>query len=399
MTIMKKMIISFKSILKSYAVILLLYFTFFLANGGMENNIPFVFDAREMSEASYGIFWSIINVLEVMLPLVIVFFNQKFSPAAINVIFLAMAVISCFVISFAGSNRFVFTALLMIYLVRIVFNFSVGNEINIAVPSEKRSEYFAVRDIFLYGAIAVSTYVSGKIIEYTKIEYIYVILSIGFVIAGICTFQVRHIVGNENGTEETPKLSDYLLQMKNIIRNRIFLALLIIQIASVVYSVTLKFVPLLAVDKGISIAVFLKYTSLFTIVNCLGSLILAYAVKGDNKKAVYIFDIAFDIISALFFVISKNPFVFLAGYGISLLKDMFAPVSFGYMYQCIEKLGKPEDAPVVLGLLTTISNVANICIPLVVGIYWQQCFVPILLVSAGCLLVAVLVGTWILPVD
>lgn len=196
------MIISFKSILKSYAVILLLYFTFFLANGGMENNIPFVFDARKMPEASYGIFWSIINVLEVMLPLVIVFFNQKFSPAAINVIFLAMAVISCFVISFAGSNRFVFTALLMIYLMRIVFNFSVGNEINIAIPSEKRSEYFAVRDIFLYGAIAVSTYVSGKIIEYTKIEYIYVILSIGFVIAGICTFQVRHIVGNENGTEE-----------------------------------------------------------------------------------------------------------------------------------------------------------------------------------------------------
>ena len=371
------MVDSFKFILKSYAVILLLYFAFFLANGGMENNIPFVFDSRKMSEASYGIFWSIINVLEVVLPLVIVFFNQKFSPAVIHVIFIALAVVSCFVNSFAGNNRFVFTALLMIYLVRIVFNFSVGNEINLAVPSEKRSEYFAVRDIFLYGAIAASTYASGKIIEYIKIEYIYVILSIGFVIAGICTFRVRHIVSREKGTEEKLKLSDYLRQMKSIIKNRIFLALLVIQIASVVYSVTLKFVPLLAVDKGISIAVFLKYTSLFTIINCVGSLILAYGVKGDNKKAVYIFDIAFDIVSALFFVISKNPLVFLIGYGISLLKDMFAPVSFGYMYHCIEKLGKPEDAPVVLGLLTTISNVANICIPIVVGIYRKQCLVPI----------------------
>ena len=132
------------------------------------------------------------------------------------------------------------------------------------------------------------------------------ILSIGFVIAGICTFRVRHIVSREKGTEEKLKLSDYLRQMKSIIKNRIFLALLVIQIASVVYSVTLKFVPLLAVDKGISIAVFLKYTSLFTIINCVGSLILAYGVKGDNKKAVYIFDIAFDIVSALFFVISKN---------------------------------------------------------------------------------------------
>lgn len=393
------MVDSFKFILKSHAVILLLYFAFFLANGGMENNIPFVFDSRKMSEASYGIFWSIINVLEVVLPLVIVFFNQKFSPAVIHVIFIALAVVSCFVISFAGNNRFVFTALLMIYLVRIVFNFSVGNEINLAVPSEKRSEYFAVRDIFLYGAIAASTYASGKIIEYIKIEYIYVILSIGFVIAGICTFRVRHIVSREKGTEEKLKLSDYLRQMKSIIKNRIFLALLVIQIASVVYSVTLKFVPLLAVDKGISIAVFLKYTSLFTIINCVGSLILAYGVKGDNKKAVYIFDIAFDIVSALFFVISKNPLVFLIGYGISLLKDMFAPVSFGYMYHCIEKLGKPEDAPVVLGLLTTISNVANICIPIVVGIYWKQCFVPILFLSAGCLFAAVLVGAWILPTD
>lgn len=393
------MVDSFKFILKSYAVILLLYFAFFLANGGMENNIPFVFDSRKMSEASYGIFWSIINVLEVVLPLVIVFFNQKFSPAVIHVIFIALAVVSCFVISFAGNNRFIFTALLMIYLVRIVFNFSVGNEINLAVPSEKRSEYFAVRDIFLYGAIAASTYASGKIIEYIKIEYIYVILSIGFVIAGICTFRVRHIVSREKGTEEKLKLSDYLRQMKSIIKNRIFLALLVIQIASVVYSVTLKFVPLLAVDKGISIAVFLKYTSLFTIINCVGSLILAYGVKGDNKKAVYIFDIAFDIVSALFFVISKNPLVFLIGYGISLLKDMFAPVSFGYMYHCIEKLGKPEDAPVVLGLLTTISNVANICIPIVVGIYWKQCFVPILFLSAGCLFAAVLVGAWILPTD
>ena len=393
------MVDSFKFILKSYAVILLLYFAFFLANGGMENNIPFVFDSRKMSEASYGIFWSIINVLEVVLPLVIVFFNQKFSPAVIHVIFIALAVVSCFVISFAGNNRFVFTALLMIYLVRIVFNFSVGNEINLAVPSEKRSEYFAVRDIFLYGAIAASTYASGKIIEYIKIEYIYVILSIGFVIAGICTFRVRHIVSREKGTEEKLKLSDYLRQMKSIIKNRIFLALLVIQIASVVYSVTLKFVPLLAVDKGISIAGFLKYTSLFTIINCVGSLILAYGVKGDNKKAVYIFDIAFDIVSALFFVISKNPLVFLIGYGISLLKDMFAPVSFGYMYHCIEKLGKPEDAPVVLGLLTTISNVANICIPIVVGIYWKQCFVPILFLSAGCLFAAVLVGAWILPTD
>lgn len=393
------MVDSFKFILKSYAVILLLYFAFFLANGGMENNIPFVFDSRKMSEASYGIFWSIINVLEVVLPLVIVLFNQKFSPAVIHVIFIALAVVSCFVISFAGNNRFVFTALLMIYLVRIVFNFSVGNEINLAVPSEKRSEYFAVRDIFLYGAIAASTYASGKIIEYIKIEYIYVILSIGFVIAGICTFRVRHIVSREKGTEEKLKLSDYLRQMKSIIKNRIFLALLVIQIASVVYSVTLKFVPLLAVDKGISIAVFLKYTSLFTIINCVGSLILAYGVKGDNKKAVYIFDIAFDIVSALFFVISKNPLVFLIGYGISLLKDMFAPVSFGYMYHCIEKLGKPEDAPVVLGLLTTISNVANICIPIVVGIYWKQCFVPILFLSAGCLFAAVLVGAWILPTD
>ncbi|MCM1258301.1 MAG: MFS transporter [Roseburia sp.] len=396
---MKKMMYSFKNILKSYAVILLLYFSFFLANGGMENNIPFVFDAKGMSGTLYGVFWSILNVAEVVFPLVIVFLNQKFAPWGINLAFLGLAIISCGVIGFAGSNGLVFGALLVIYLVRIVFNFSVGNEINLAVPSEERSEYFAVRDIFLYGAVAVSTFFSGKIIERTRIEYVYVILGVGFAFAGICTFRVRHMVSRENQKEKSPTLREYLGQMKTILKNKIFLALLVIQIASVVYSVTLKFVPLLAMDKGISIAVFLKYTSVFTIVNCVGSLVLAYGVKGDNKKAVYIFDIAFDILSALFFVISENPLVFLAGYGISLLKDMFAPVSFGYMYHCIERLGEPEDAPIVLGLLTTISNVANICIPVVVGISWKQCFVPILFVNAGCLLLAVVVGICLLPVD
>lgn len=40
----------------------------------------------------------------------------------------------------------------------------------------------------------------------------------------------------------------------------------------------------LAIGRGISVAVFLKYTSLFTVINCIGSLILVYGVMGDNKR-------------------------------------------------------------------------------------------------------------------
>ncbi len=38
--------VSFRMILRKYLGVFVLYFAFFLANGGMETNFPFVFDAR-----------------------------------------------------------------------------------------------------------------------------------------------------------------------------------------------------------------------------------------------------------------------------------------------------------------------------------------------------------------
>ena len=45
---MKKMLPSFRYIINNYFIVLLLYFSFYLASGGMENNIPFLFEERGM---------------------------------------------------------------------------------------------------------------------------------------------------------------------------------------------------------------------------------------------------------------------------------------------------------------------------------------------------------------
>lgn len=78
---------------------------------------------------------------------------------------------------------------------------------------------------------------------------------------------------------------------------------------------------------------------------------------------------------------------------------MFAPVSFAYLYDCIDDKRSEGTAPITLGLLSTISNVVSILIPLVVGIYWNQYFHMILTASIICLTLAIFVGIRILPTE
>lgn len=308
---MMKVLRSFKNLTKVYHIVFLLYFSFFLANGGMEYNIPFIFDARGISGSGYGMFLSILNLLEVLLPLTIVFLIKRYSPVAVNVFFLAVSILSAFLIVFTKNNSILFVGLLMLCAMRIIFNFSIGNEVNLTIPAGIRGEYFAIRDLFLYGAIAISTFLSSRIIAKSRMENVYLLLSLALVITMVCSFKLKKkFAPQEEEAAEKIKWKTYFEQMRSIFKNKTFIALLIIQIASIMYSVSLKFVPLLALKRGVSVAVFLQYTGVFTIINCVGSLILAYSVKGASKKKIYLLDLAFDVFSALLFVFSRQSPIF-----------------------------------------------------------------------------------------
>lgn len=76
---------------------------------------------------------------------------------------------------------------------------------------------------------------------------------------------------------------------------------------------------------------------------------------------------------------------------------MFAPISFGYMYDCIEQQETEDSAPVTLELLTTVSNIANVLVPAVIGIFWNRYFPVILMISVSALVLAIIAGAKILP--
>lgn len=184
-----------------------------------------------------------------------------------------------------------------------------------------------------------------------------------------------------------------------VLKNRTVLVFLFVEIASGVYSIALRFIPLLALGKGVEISVFLRYTALFTVINCIGSLIIAYSAKRADRKWVYLFDVGFDIVSICLFLVPNGKVWFLVGYCISLLKDMFSPISFGYLYDCIEHNEGEKNAPTVLGVLDSISNIVSIFIPILIGAFWNKYFNGILGISMVLLILAVTSGILILPVN
>ncbi|MDO4293708.1 MAG: MFS transporter [Eubacteriales bacterium] len=153
-----------------------------------------------------------------------------------------------------------------------------------SVPSKERSKYFAVRDVFLYGGIAISTFLSSFIIQKVGIDFLYGILSGGFLITMICALQIGKTGNIKQEIQEKIFLKDYLNELKKIIKNKFFGVLLLFEISSVVYAIILKFIPLLALQKKVELYSFLNYTAVFTIINCIGSFILTYIARGARRK-------------------------------------------------------------------------------------------------------------------
>ena len=81
---------SVANLCKTYHWAFLLYFVFFLADGGMEAGIPFFFTSYGLLEEQYGFFLSCTRILDVCLPLFIVYLSKRWSPLKIYAIFIAI---------------------------------------------------------------------------------------------------------------------------------------------------------------------------------------------------------------------------------------------------------------------------------------------------------------------
>lgn len=83
-------------------------------------------------------------------------------------------------------------------------------------------------------------------------------------------------------------LKEYIEQIGNVIRDPVVRMFLLTEIATGVYGTILRFIPLLAIAREIEISVFLKYTAVFTVINCICSLFLTLITDRLDKKWVYL---------------------------------------------------------------------------------------------------------------
>lgn len=389
---------SVANLCKTYHWAFLLYFVFFLADGGMEAGIPFFFTSYGFLEEQYGFFLSCTRILDVCLPLFIVYLSKRWSPLKIYAIFIAIVLAASWVTHYSFHSFAVAFSLMVVYCTRPVFNYSIGNLVNLSIQSETRSQFFAIRDIFLYTGVSLSTFLAARIIAGGAIRSIYLFLSplllFSVVLARRFSRSVHHTT---QLSKNHASLKKFIKELRQLSRDKFFGVLLLFEIASLLYSVIMQFIPLLMVSRGINPETFLDYSAIFSIISCLGAMVLTTALSGLNARKVFIADFLMDVISLTLFLLPGQDFFLLAGYYISLFKDVLSPISFGYLYSCVEQKYGLHRIPSIFGLLNTYTNLLGVLFPILIGILWEKNMTEIFVASSLFYLALLYLGHSCLP--
>ena len=402
----------FTNIIKSYKVFasrrytcfFLLYALFFLASGPLEKAVPLIIAYHGFSEATYGIFLSMVSFTFIFAPTVIAYLSiKKFGPYVIGAL-------GSF-IGFLGSIMLrldllpawlVFLFCYMILLARVIFNYSIGNKINTVIESDNRSKYFALRDLFLFGAISVGLLVGGFLTARLSVLHLYSVFSSLFVLTCLLIFVMRaqSILSENNGTlHSVENLSDDIkkeskeLTLSSVLKTKVFWAFALINVFTSIYSISARFLPLLGLQLGFDASRLLTLVGVASVVNAIFGLVLGYFFDMRNRKLIFLIDIFIDLIPALIFAFTGSTVFFVIAYLITVLKDAFAPVSFSYFFDCFPE----SNAQFVLGLLSSINGIVTTILPILVGFLWLKSHRLVFIVGAAGIVLAFLVALFVLP--
>ncbi len=94
----------------------------------------------------------------------------------------------------------------------------------------------------------------------------------------------------------------------------------------------------------------------------------------------------------MIFLLSHNVVVFIVGIILSMVKDIFASVSFAYFYDVFDD----HNGTIILGIVESFSSAVGIVMPVVVGWVWEVS--PQLVFgigAAGCFLSAVVAAVFL----
>lgn len=365
------------------------YFCFFFFNGPLEQSLPLFFDSRGYSTFLYGVFLSCSNGIGIILPAMVAFLTINFNYRIITSVGLLISMVSGILLCRSESSLLVIVLTLLLCSGRSFFNFSFGSAVTTLIPSEDRAQYFVIRDIFLFGGISLGLFLGSYIIDRLSIDIMYLLFSLGM---SISIVQIIIFYKKGKNTDASISGKDTSFKLSNL-KNKTVFSLIIIQCLKLVYGTTVEFVPLLGVKIGVDYDSILKLLSFVTFVNVILSFFLAYYSNGKGKKNLFILDIVIDIIPCMLFAFTKSIVVYMIGLVISSIKDALAPLSFAYLYDCLDQ----DMTVAVVGLIESTSNVVGIIAPILIGAMWQFSYRIVFVLGAIACFLATLIGILNLP--
>ena len=375
-----------------YFRIYFVYFIFFLASGPLES-ITSYFYFTYFSTVEYGIFLTINNIINIVLPTVIASISYKTNAKLVNSIGVIIASLSGIMIGLYGDkSAFLLIALSsFLFLGRLVFNNSLGNKICYSIDEGSSSVFFSLRDLYLYGGISLGSLVSGFLISRLGYDRAFIVFSLVMLFSLFFSNRIDISKTNEASDEES-RISIVAI-IKKLIRNRVVICLSLIYLSSGVYATAYDFIGSIGLKLGIDVSVLLTFSGVILMINAISAYFISKRVTEHNRKSLFLIDIFTDFVPAVLFALSNSKPLFMLGLFISSIKDVFAPITFSYIVSCFNE----EEGFMALALLGSISSLFSVIFPIIFGYMIENDSQLLFGISAGLILVSVLIAKVLMP--
>ena len=385
---------SYNSVInRKFFDIYLYVFIFFFLNSPVEDSLLLFFLDSGFTEFQFGLLKSLNEIVHIFLPALISYLAIRKSADKIGIVGIVICMFGSIVLGAFNMNLF-FVLLVGAILLsgRTIVNFSFGNAINLSVSSDKRGKFLAVRDLFLFSGVALGLIVGGIIVSYWNFNIMYLVFGAGFILAIIALNRVKGLGKSEVlDNEENEKKEKFSLN--RVIKNKVLLAYIVINFMSSIYGTAFAFMPSLGRTLGVNAATIITSLGFMTLVNAIFALIIGHFADMNGKKKYYVFDLLSDCIPALIFAFTRSSELFIFGIFCSMLKDVFAPSSFAYFYDCFEG----DEAIFAQGVLGSVDSVLCLFLPALFGLFWAQHYQLFFIIAAVGSIISAIIAFVFLP--
>ena len=244
----------------------------------------------------------------------------------------------------------------------------------------------------MYGGISLGLFLGGLFVKRAGVSGMYAAAGLLYVLPLVMLLIVRRECGagkdgqkTDSDAEEEAEERVSWRVFRRIAGDKKFWSYMIVKFFANIYGVAMEYLPLYALTIGISVSNVMSIFSFMTLFNAVGALFVSHMGDLKGRKWFYVFDIGFDALPAMIFLLSQNVPLFVFGIILSMVKDVFASVSFAYFYDVFDD----HNGTIILGIVESFSSAVGIIMPVVIGWVWEVSPQLVFGIGAvGCLLSA-----------